>query len=119
LDLLLFETIRPTSVQNQELLKKNSIDLVIDVGANVGQFSDRLRRYGYLGPIVAFEPDADSLSIFRRRFAKDKLVSSFSAALSDCHETKDFYVARDSACSGLNKQTDEMITALPDSEIVD
>ena len=38
------------------ILNDFSIDIVLDVGANVGQTGQRLRRVGYTGAIVSFEP---------------------------------------------------------------
>jgi len=38
------------------LLKQLEIDLVIDVGANIGQTHDKFRLAGFRGPIVSFEP---------------------------------------------------------------
>jgi len=40
----------------RNLLREQAIDLVIDVGANVGQFAGRVRRLGYSGDILSFEP---------------------------------------------------------------
>jgi FkbM family methyltransferase len=37
-------------------LESRGIDLVLDVGANVGQFAMLLRRLGFKGDIVSFEP---------------------------------------------------------------
>lgn len=37
-------------------LRRQRIDAVLDVGANVGQFAGYLRREGWAGPIVSFEP---------------------------------------------------------------
>lgn len=39
-----------------ELIKRHNIDLVLDVGANMGQFGLDLRTAGYAGQIISFEP---------------------------------------------------------------
>lgn len=40
----------------QKLIERYSIDLVIDVGANKGQFAQKLRKCGYQGLIHSIEP---------------------------------------------------------------
>ncbi len=56
-----FTRISKNIFQNQklhaiELINRHNIDLVIDVGANMGQFGIDLRSAGYDGQIISFEP---------------------------------------------------------------
>lgn len=37
-------------------LRKFDIDLILDVGANTGQFASDIRHWGYAGRVVSFEP---------------------------------------------------------------
>lgn len=43
----------------RHLLRHHRINVVVDVGANRGQFALQLRRLGFTGRIVSFEPQAD------------------------------------------------------------
>ena len=47
---------RTIGAQLVDAMRFRGIDLVIDVGANVGQYARRLRRDGYRGKIRSFEP---------------------------------------------------------------
>lgn len=42
------------------LLKDQGIDLVIDIGANTGQFAESLYDFGYRGRTISFEPVAEA-----------------------------------------------------------
>ena len=44
---------------------------VLDVGANVGQFATSMRRMGYRGPLVSFEPDSASIATLADASASD------------------------------------------------
>src|SRR5580765_5169151 len=48
------------------MLDAHDVNLVLDVGANIGQFGIKLREIGYTGRIVSFEP----LSAARDALAK-------------------------------------------------
>lgn len=54
-----------------DLMHTNSIDLVFDIGANIGQYAQRIRALGYRGDIVSFEPMGEAYQQLRARAATD------------------------------------------------
>ena len=57
-----------------ELLRRLEIDLVIDVGANEGQYATQLRRLGgYRGRILSLEPGGAAFTRLERASRDDEL----------------------------------------------
>jgi FkbM family methyltransferase len=55
----------------RQLLPKLGIDCVLDVGANQGQYGYSLRKAGYRGRIVSFEPVKETFHILKSHADKD------------------------------------------------
>jgi len=67
---------RPDSspeAQLSRILRYTVPDLVLDVGANAGQYGESLRRCGYRGRIVSFEPLSQAYALLSRASAGDPL----------------------------------------------
>jgi FkbM family methyltransferase len=63
---------QPASMSHlRNLLAGQAIDLVLDVGANVGQFAGLVRRLGYAGDILSFEPGSAARARLRSAAAGD------------------------------------------------
>ncbi|MFF1480918.1 FkbM family methyltransferase [Streptomyces sp. NPDC058301] len=65
------------------LLRRYEIDLVLDVGAHSGAYGTMLRRCGYEGRIVSFEPLREPRAELRLRAAEDPFWSVLPYALGD------------------------------------
>jgi len=59
--------------QSYSAIKYFEIDLVLDVGANKGQFASSLRRSGFIGKIVSFEPLESAYSELKKASKNDRL----------------------------------------------
>ena len=59
------------------VLDYQAINCVLDVGANRGQFAERLRRLGYRGSIISFEPVPEAYEGLTPRFRNDKRWRGF------------------------------------------
>ena len=65
------------------LIDQYLIDIVIDVGANHGQFGKLLRSIGYQGEILSFEPSKKSFEILSKVSSKDERWTIYPLGLGD------------------------------------
>lgn len=78
-------------------LESRRVDAVLDIGANRGQFATGLRKRGYSGRIVSFEPLSEPFSELRNNASKDPLWDCWQYALGDVDGTISVNVAGNSA----------------------
>ncbi|MGH6898680.1 MAG: FkbM family methyltransferase [Geminicoccaceae bacterium] len=70
-DLMPRKKARPLQAQLIAVLDRFEISVILDVGANRGQYGALLREWGYRGRIVSFEPQALAHAALERRAAAD------------------------------------------------
>ena len=73
IDLRRYNVQTSEAARMQRLLDYHKIDLVLDVGANVGQYAKSLRELGYSGRIISFEPLSSAYSQLKAASKKDPL----------------------------------------------
>jgi len=73
IDLKRYNVQTSEAAKMQRLLAYHNIDLVFDVGANIGQYAKLLRELGYSGRIVSFEPLLSAYSQLKAVSKKDPL----------------------------------------------
>ena len=94
--------LRRVQPRRAEFLLSRDVDTVIDVGANVGQFGRTLRREGFAGRIVSFEPTASCFGALVEAMAVDGNWSGLNVGLSDRDGTATINVGADAAFSSLH-----------------
>ena len=109
----------PSSSQNCQLeyaLRKHKIDLVLDVGANVGQFAKSLREVGYNDRIVSFEPLIDAHRILSQAARSTKRWEVHErCAIGDMNGTIQINVSTNSVSSSVLPMLKEHSDAAPES----
>lgn len=85
----------------KDLLDLHKIDLVLDVGANEGQYALYLRTIGYKGAIISFEPLNGVFDTLQAKASKDPLWTCFQLALGNVEETAFINVSENSQSSSL------------------
>ena len=99
------------------------VNVVLDVGANRGQYARSLRRAGYRGHIVSFEPVRHDFEELSRRAARDPKWTVHQLALGRAEGSIDINVAPSGLSSALppseyggqryQKLTDAMTETVP------
>lgn len=115
--------ISPSSNPSFQLLKafkRFQIDLVLDIGANQGQFSLDLRAVGYAGKIVSFEPLPDAYAVLAKNAAADgNWLVHPQAAIGDYDGQTQINIAANSVSSSILPMLESHASAARNSAYVD
>jgi len=96
-----------------------NVDLVLDIGANVGQFSSELRFYGYKGNILSFEPLSKAHKDLLHASEKDPLWDVYPrCALGNYNDETEINISGNSESSSLLPMLDSHLSAAPHTAYV-
>ena len=89
-------------VQRRRIFEEYEIDVVIDVGANVGQFGRQLRAF-FSGEIISFEPVSESFRELQNVAQKDPRWRCYQIALGAEESRQEINVASQSVFSSFRE----------------
>jgi FkbM family methyltransferase len=107
-DVVYFDRIR--------LLRQFGINLIFDVGANIGQYGAEMRYLGYRGRIVSFEPLLREFKSLADRCKRDKRWEATNCALGDRDGVADIHISGNSMSSSLLRMLPLHLSAAPESQ---
>ena len=83
------------------LISHYKVDLVLDVGANKGQFASMLRDEGYSGDILSFEPVSTTFKVLQDKANSDSRWHAHQCALGEEIGTIDINIMESSDLSSV------------------
>ncbi len=105
--------------RRRRLMERTTTDLVLDVGANTGQYVEELRRHQrYRGRVVSFEPLASAFEHLERSAHGDPLWEIWPVGLGAFCGSAELQVAGNSRSSSILPMLPAHLAAAPGSACV-
>jgi len=101
-----------------KVINAQKINLILDIGASEGFYADELRKAGYKGRIISFEPLSESFESLSRKSGKDPKWDSFNTALGESDGEVEMSISGHITSSSLLSMTDVHLNAMPSSASV-
>ncbi len=118
-DLHRYQPQQSPDAQLQHALRIFGIDLVLDIGANVGQYGAALRDLGYRGRLISFEPLGDAhKALVARAAGDDRWDVAPRGAIGDADGEITINIAGNSASSSVLAMLDSHRDAAPQSAYI-
>jgi FkbM family methyltransferase len=113
--------IRRYSIENshdlrrQQLFELLNIDLVLDVGANSGQYGKQLRKGGYKGKILSFEPITSVYNDLKNKADTDGNWDCIKTALGNSTKDIAINISKNLASSSILEMESKHLDDAPES----
>ncbi len=102
--------------RRRRLIEEYAIDIVLDVGANTGQYAMELRNdLKFRGDIVSFEPLSSAFKQLERNARSDHRWRTLNCALGDTEGTTEINISNNSYSSSILDMLPKHVESAPDS----
>lgn len=101
-----------------KLLNYYGIDVVFDVGANVGYYAHAIRKMGYKGKIISFEPMKTAFHQLQYLAKGDSLWFSENIALGDFDGSSEINISSNSVSSSLLEPANYFFDIAPNAKYI-
>jgi FkbM family methyltransferase len=101
-----------------KIMKSLNINMVFDVGANKGQYAQKLREFGYTGRIISFEPLNNVFEKLKQASTGDSTWEVHNCALGNEDTSSFINIAGNTDSSSILNMLPEHVKNAPNTEYV-
>ena len=114
-----YSAIRDPAAVRMRFLERFNINVILDVGANTGQYAGALRRDGYQGRIISFEPLSSAFGLLEKRSREDHQWTAVHTGLGDTVEEREINISKNSYSSSLLGMLPNLAATAPEAQYID
>ena len=118
LDLVRYSPASHPLARRARLISTYKINVVLDVGANIGQYGRQLRELGYRGQLISFEPLTVAYAELEKVAQADHAWQTMNVALGNTEGSFVLNISGNSQSSSLCEILKEHEVAAPNSKVV-
>ncbi len=104
--------------RRKKLLEHYNIDVILDVGANIGQYATELRSIGYTGKIISFEPTKEAFKKLEKNAKSDKNWEVYNYCLGNYDGKTTINISKNSVSSSILNQLPQLTESAPDAAFI-
>jgi len=108
----------PDLYRRIKLLKNNNISIVLDVGANIGQYGSELRSIGYKGKIISFEPTKEAYEKLSKVAKKDSNWEVHNISLGEFDGWTEINISKNSVSSSILNNLPQLTESAPNAVFI-
>ncbi len=119
LDIIRYNHLSIPALRRLRLINYYNIDLIFDIGANVGQYAKELRESGYKGRIISFEPLSRAYNDLNKNAIGDNLWQVVNIALGNYDGKTNINISKNSYSSSILDILPSHLNNCPEAAYID
>lgn len=118
-DISRFSTTSHPLARRKALIESYNIDLILDIGANTGQFAKQMRDdIEYSGNIISFEPLSSEYKVLKEKAENDDKWKAINCAIGDVEEKSKINISGNSYSSSILNMLVSHEKSAPESKYI-
>jgi FkbM family methyltransferase len=100
------------------LLQHHDINVIIDIGANIGQYGAEMRNLGFNGEIISFEPMKKAFDALKKISSNDPKWTVFNYSIGERDGQTSINIAKNSVSSSLLNPLPQLTLSAPEAKSI-